>query len=99
MGKNSSNEYSNEKFLKETSNEYQMKKRKALQNCLSTGERDYMISKAMSRLKIDGHFRPAVAKAANYLTGDRFWTIFEYAERAKSPAKYFVKAINREMYS
>lgn len=99
MGRKTSNEYSNESFLKETSNEYQMNKKRALQNHLSVKERDYMISKAMQRLAIDGHYQPAVAKAANYLEGDRFWQIFEYAQKAHSPAHYFIKAINKELYA
>lgn len=87
---------SNEKFLKETSNEYHMNQMK---NRLSVGERDYMISKAMKKLGIIEHYQPAVAKAANYIDGDRFWQIFEYAQRAKSPAHYFIKAINKELYA
>lgn len=99
MGKTTSNEYSNDKFLKETSNEYQMKKKSALKNHLSVKERDSMIAKAMKRLSIDGHYQPAVAKAANYIDPLRFWEIFEYAEKAHSPARYFIKAINRELYA
>lgn len=95
--KQASNDNSNERFLKESSNENQMNKRWT--NHLAVKERDYMISKAMKRLQIDSHYQPAVAKAANYLDGDRFWQIFEYAEKAHSPAHYFIKAINRELYS
>ena len=96
MGKTTSNESSNEKFLKETSSEYHMNKWK---NHLSVKERDYMISKVMKNLGIIDHYKPAVAKAANYLDGDRFWQIFEYAQKAHSPAHYFIKAINRELYA
>jgi hypothetical protein len=99
MGRKTSNEYSNESFLKETSNEYQMNKKRALQNHLSVKERDYMISKAMQRLAIDNRYQSAVAKAANYIEGDRFWQIFEYAQKAHSPAHYFIKAINKELYA
>lgn len=101
MGKTTSNEYSNEKFLKETSYEksYERAKDKALVNKLSVQERDYMISKAMKRLHIDGRYQPAVAKAANYIDGPRYWEIFDYAEKAHSPAHYFIKAINKEMYA
>ena len=86
---------SNEKTLKRVS--YDSNDRKT--NCLSVEERDYMISKVVEKFGIIPQFRPAVAKAANYLTGARFWEIYESAERAKSPARYFIKAINREMYS
>ena len=99
MGNRTSNEdsyESNEKFLKETSNEYHMNH---MNNRLSVKERDYMISKAMKKLGIIAPYKPAVAKAANYLDGDRFWQIYEYAQKAKSPAHYFIKAINRELYA
>jgi len=86
---------SNEKTLKRVS--YDSNDRKT--NCLSVEERDYMISKVVEKFGIIPQFRPAVAKAANYINGPRFWEIYESAERAKVPARYFIKAINREMYS
>lgn len=67
-------------------------------NKLSVNERNYMIDKAVEKLGISERFRPAVAKAANYIDGVRFWTIFECAAKAHSPAHYFIKAINKEMY-
>lgn len=96
MGNQTSYE-SNEITLKRVSyesNDNHMKK-----NSLSVKDRDYMIWKAMKFLKIDEHYKPAVAKAANYLDYDRFWQIFEYAEKAHSPAHYFIKVVNREMYA
>lgn len=96
MGKTTSNEYSNEKFLKETSSENHMNK---WTNHLSVKERDYMIAKVIEGLGIIKQYRPAVAKAANYIDGDRFWQIYEYAQKAHSPARYFIKAINRELYA
>lgn len=67
-------------------------------NKLSVSERDYMISRAIKKFGIEPRFQTAVAKAANYIDGPRFWEIFDCAEKAHSPARYFIKAINREMY-
>ena len=86
---------SNESFLKRNSYDSNEK----TTNHLSTHERDYMIQKAVEKFGIIPRFRPAVAKAANYLDGARYWEIFESAEKAHSPAHYFIKAINRELYS
>ena len=85
---------SNEKFSKRTSND----SNEQGTNRLSLHERDYMIEKSMHKLKVDDEWRPTVARGANYLTGDRFWTLVEYAERAKYPARYFIKSLNREMW-
>lgn len=94
MGKKPSNE-SNEKTLKRVSNDSNDKGT----NKLSVGERDYMIHKAIDKFGIVPRFQPAVAKAANYIDGVRFWEIFESAEKAHSPAHYFIKAINKELYA
>lgn len=91
-----SNDKSNERFLKESSYENHMKK--VCSNSLSIKERDYMIDKVCKQFGIVDRFRPAVAKAANYLDGVRFWEIFDCAEKAHSPARYFIKAVNRELY-
>lgn len=98
MGKRASYE-SNEKFLKETSYENHMIQMNRGGNRLSVDERDYMIAKAVEKFGITEKFQPAVAKAANYIDGQRFWQIFDYATKAKSPARYFIKAINRELYA
>lgn len=94
MGKTTSNE-SNEKTLKRVSNDSNDR----ATNKLSVSERDYMIHRAIDKFGIIPRFQPAVAKAANYIDGVRFWEIFECAEKAHSPARYFIKAINRELYA
>jgi|GEM_PF-5728502 len=66
-------------------------------NHLRTDERDYMIKSAIRKLNISPEWYGAVKKAANYLTGDRFWTLVQYAERANNPAHYFIRAVNREL--
>lgn len=96
MGKTTSYEKSYESSQKRTSYE---QKNHMKGNNLSVKERDHMIRRVMLDLRIDSHYKPAVAKAANYIDGPRFWEIFGYAERAKFPAHYFIKAINREMYA
>lgn len=102
MGKNQlSYDKSNDSFLKKTSYEYHMRLglKKGQTNPLSVQERDYMIKKAVENFKIIPRFQPAVARAANYLTGVRFWEIYEKAQKAKSPAHYFIRSINKELYS
>lgn len=97
MGKNQQSYdscVSNEDFLKEISNDHLNGKL----NLLSIDERDYMIKQVVEKFGIIPKFQPAVAKAANYLTGARFWEIYEHAQKAKAPAHYFVKSINKEMY-
>lgn len=100
MGKNGHQMTSNEsyeKFSKRTSNESYESNEKGT-NKLSIHERDYMIDKSMRKLKIDERWRSTVARGANRLSGDRFWTLVEYSERAKAPARYFIKSLNREMW-
>lgn len=94
MGKNQQSYASYENSLKGISNDHMNVKL----NLLSVDERDYMIKKAVEKFGIVPKFQPAVAKAANYLTGARFWEIYEHAQKAKTPARYFIKAVNKEMY-
>ena len=87
---------SNERFHKKSSNDNQMKGT----NHLKAKERDYMINTAMKRLGISDEWRPAVARGANYIPGERFWSLVDYATKArKSPARCFIKCINNEMFN
>lgn len=95
MGKQGYHMNQMKSFLKETS--YESYERRT--NGLDTKERDYMIDKVVRTFHIIDKFKPAVAKAANYVDGPRFWEIYESAQKAHSPARYFIKAINRELYS
>lgn len=85
---------STECSLKRTSNESYERNT----NKLSVRERDYMIRTAIEKLRIGSPYHQAVKRSANYLTGDKFWTIFEFAQKSKNPAHYFIRAVNREMY-
>lgn len=89
---------SNERFLKKSSNDNQMNHMNGT-NHLSVKERDYMIRTAMSRLSIDSQWKPAVARGANYISGDKFWSLVDYATKAKCPARYFIKCLNKEMFT
>ena len=90
---------SNERFLKKSSNDNQMNHMKGT-NHLKVKERDYMINTAMKRLGISDEWRPAVARGANYIPGERFWSLVDYATKArKSPARCFIKCINNEMFN
>ena len=95
MGKQGYHMNQMKSFSKETSNDHM----KGRTNGLDVKERDYMIHKVITRFGIIDKFQPAVAKAANYIDGARFWELYECAEKAHSPARYFIKAINRELYS
>ena len=77
MGNNVSNDQMRS-FLKRNSNDSNDKHT----NHLSVKERDYMISKVVTKFGIIPKFQPAVAKAANYIAGPRFWEIYESAQRA-----------------
>lgn len=66
-------------------------------NQLKRDERDYMIDSAIRKLNIAPEWYGAVKKAANYLPGDKYWTLVEYAKRAKRPDHYFIRAVNREL--
>lgn len=95
MGSNKVSYESNEKLKKEKS--YDSNDRK--KNHLSVDERDYMIEKVITKFGIIPQFQPAVKKAANYIEGPRFWEIYERSEKAKCPARYFIKSINKELYA
>lgn len=86
-----------EKISKKSSIEIQLNKKSRFVNCLGVDERDYMIKSAIRKLNIAPEWYGAVKKGANYLSGDKFWSLVEYSRRAKNPAHYFVKAVNREL--
>ena len=92
MGNNRCSMNLNEKFLKRNFNE----SLKGRTNNLDTKERDYMISAAMQRLRVEARWHDAVAKGACYLDGTRFWELVDIASTKKSPAHYFVACIGRE---
>lgn len=85
-----------EKSLKRDFNEFN---ESVNNNRLSVGERDYMISTAMRLLGISPEWHDAVARGANYLDGDKFWQLVDYARspRIRNKARYFVGAIGREL--
>ena len=92
MGNNRYSMNLNEKFLKRNFNE----SLKGRTNNLDTKERDYMISAAMQRLRVEARWHDAVAKGACYLDGTRFWELVDIASTKRSPAHYFVACIGRE---
>jgi hypothetical protein len=92
MGNNRYSMNINEKFLKRNFNG----SLKGRTNNLDTKERDYMISAAMQRLRVEARWHDAVAKGACYLDGTRFWELVDIASTKKSPAHYFVACIGRE---
>lgn len=65
-------------------------------NNLDVKERNYMITTAMARLRVESRWHDAIAKGANYLDGARFWELVDIASTKKSPAHYFVACIGRE---
>lgn len=87
---------SNEISHKRNSNESDDHMKKT--NSLSVNERDYMIQTSMRRLGVDQRWKPVVARAANYISGARFWEIAEYSAKANSKARCFIKCLNNEMY-
>ena len=68
-------------------------------NELPVKERDYMIKTAMERCRVGERWRGVIARGANYIHGNRFWTLVEYSEKAKNPAKYLIKSLNAEMWA
>lgn len=112
MGKTTSSESneSNDKTLlrvSNESNERQHLKSERVQmkgfkpdhlNSLPPKERDYMITMAMKRCGVTEEWKPVIAKGANYIHGNRFWIIVEYAQKAHNPARYLIKALNAEMW-
>lgn len=98
MGKRTSNDQmiSTEEPLKEVSNDSNDHMKRT--NGLSVKERDYMIQTSMKRLGVDPNWKPVVARAANYVSAPRFWEIADYASKARSKARCFIKCLNNEMY-